>query len=160
MDKREVLSRLDLKSVFDDAAKSLCTEQLADSNVPLLVSDLVEIQSYKTDSIGILMGEYFRGSLIQACKQKVTQADLSRDFRLNSQGLTALTRDPALVRVPEISASQAMVGVYEWQNNKLVLMLRQVSLENSTVTKLVTKELTWRCENSALGRTRFTSQVR
>ena len=160
MDKREVLSRLDLKSVFDEAAKSLCNGDVADPNVPLLVSDLVEIQSYKTDSIGILMGEYFRGSLIQACKQKVTQADLSRDFKLNSQGLTALTRDPALVRAPEIPATQAMVGVYDWQNNKLVLMLREVTLENSSVKKLVTKEITWRCESSALGGGRFTSQIR
>ena len=159
MDKREVLSRLDLKSVFDDAAKSLCSEDVADTSVPLLVSDLVEIQSYKTDSIGILMGEYFRGSLIKACKQKITQADLSRDFKLNSQGLTALTRDPTLVRIPEISSNHAMVGIYDWQNNKLVLMLRQISLESSTVKQLVTKEITWRCENSALGTRRFTSQV-
>jgi hypothetical protein len=160
MDKRGVLSRLDLKSALDEAATSLCSEELADPSVPLLVPDLVEIQSYKPDSIGIFMGEYFRGSLTQACKQKVVQADLSRDFRLNNQGLSALTRDPALVRNPEISANQAMVGVYDWQNNKLVLMLKQINLENSTVKKSVVKEFTWRCENSALGTSRFTSELR
>jgi hypothetical protein len=160
MDKREIISRLDLKSVFDDAAKSLCSEENDDLSLPLLVSDLVEIQSYKTDSHGILMGEYFRGSLVQACKQKVIQADLSRDFKLTNQGLTALSRDPTKVRRSEISANHAMVGVYDWQNNKLVLMLKQVTLDNSTVKKLVTKEITWRCENSALGTSSFSSQVR
>lgn len=160
MDKREVVSRLDLKSVFNDAAKALCTEQTADTTLPLLVTDLVDIQTYQPDAIGLLMGEYFRGSLVQACPQKISQADLSKDFKLTSQGLTALTRDVALVRTPEISANQAMVGVYNWQNNKLVLMLKQVSLANSTVNKSVTKEITWGCDHNAFGAMRFTSQVK
>jgi hypothetical protein len=74
--------------------------------------------------------------------------------------LTALTRDASLVRTPEISANQAMVGVYNWQNNKMVLMLKQVNLTNSTVNKSVTKEIMWGCDHNAFGAMRFTSQVK
>jgi hypothetical protein len=160
MDRREILSRIDMKSVMDEAAKALCMSNVVDQALPLLAPDFVDIHTYKSDSVGLVMGEYFRAGLTGSCGHSVRQADLSKDFRLNSQGFTALTRNPSEVRSPEISAHHAMVGVYNWQENKLAFVLRQIAIETSTVQRVVTKEVFWRCETSHLGQQRLTWTLR
>lgn len=160
MDRREVLSRVDLKAVMDEAAKALCMPFTDEPSVPVLVPDFVDMQTYKPDAVGVLMGEYWRSSLARVCQQPIRQADLSRDFKLNAQGLTALTRDHTQVRVSEMPANHAMVGVYNWQDGKLALMFKQIAIDTSTVQRVVSKEVSWRCETNMVGSSRMTWSVR
>lgn len=160
MDRREILSRVDLRAVMDEAARGLCLPVSDEPSAPLLVPDFVDIQTYKPDSVGVVMGEYWRSSLSRVCQQPIRQADLSRDFKLTPQGLTALTRDHTQVRIPELPTIHAMVGVYNWQEGKLTLVFKQVAVDTSTVQRVVSKEISWRCDTNAVGATRMTWSVR
>ncbi len=131
-----------------------------ESAFPIVVPDVVDVQTLMPDSLGIAMGELLRNSVFRVCKLPVRQVELSQQFRLNPNGFMALTRDHAEVRERNISADTAMIGTYHLQSNKLTVVARRVALQESTITAVSNKEVTWKCERSLIGTTKFSWEIK
>lgn len=164
--KAEVISRIDTARLADLMAQDLCPltgeggVANFESSFPIVVPDVVDVQTLMPDSLGIAMGELLRNSVFRVCKLPVRQVELSQQFRLNPNGFMALTRDHAEVREQNIPADTAMIGTYHLQSNKLTVAARRVALQESTIIAVSSKEVTWKCERSLIGTTKFSWEIK
>lgn len=147
-----IVSRTDLKPVFDGIAASLCDgnsfcamQDPRAADPTLLVTDFVDIQSLKPYRGGILMGELMRGSLSTACCARILQGEFSMFFRLSENGLVALTRDPKSILTKEYRHSECVVGTYHYTTDKLYLFARRINIYTGVISKFVSREITFIC---------------
>ncbi len=159
----DVLARLDTRRLSDDMVAGLCPpapdpNALPQNNV-VVVPDLVDVQTLQANRLGKSMGELFRASIHKICKVPIRQVELSRQFKLNPDGLTALSRNHAEVRDTSFPASVAMVGTYHLQSDKLTLVGRRIDIETSTIQALSTVEASWRCDLPRHGAPVFSSRI-
>jgi hypothetical protein len=144
-------SRIDFQSLTDQVAAEFCLSEKGDieSTNPediILVPDYVEINSLETQSLGLILGEHLRVSLSKICNIPIRQVEMSKEFRLNSNGLTALTRDKNAISLPTVQAKTAIVGVYNLKPNNITLITKKINLQNSTVIKYSSKQVSWKCD--------------
>ena len=158
----DVLARLDTRRLSDEMVAGLCPV-VDDLRVPpieaVVVPDLVDVQTLQPNRLGKSMGELFRASIHKICRVPIRQVELSRNFRLNSQGLTALSRNDLEVRDPQFPASVAIIGTYHLQNEKLTLVGRRIDIETSTILAVSTVEAVWRCDLPTFGAPVFSSRI-
>jgi hypothetical protein len=167
---REILPRIDARKVIDELVVGICPSAPAfDSLLPLregegkdavVVPDFVDVHTLQPDRMGVALGDLFRASIFNICRVPIRQAELSRNFRLNPGGLTALTRNPAEVREKAFPASVAMIGTYNLDGNKLTLIARRVDVETATFMAVVSKEVSWSCQSATFGDNQLVIQVK
>ena len=150
----EILSRVDMKQVFQGMAADLCGESCkrtgsqkvaACSSPTLLITDFVDIHSLQPKKHGIVMGELMRSSLNHACNAKIVQAEFSENFTLSDKGLVAMSRDPKQARHADYPYSDYIVGTFSYSGNKLFLFVRKVDVTTGRVTKMASREITVGC---------------
>jgi hypothetical protein len=163
----QLLESTDLKPLFNDIARELCTEPCriegtnpstnsSDNNFKcsaandknsysVLVTDFVDIQSFIPASQGLLMGELMRGSLSSVCSTKITQVEFAKFFNLNEKGLVVLSRKVSEIKKDEYDQTEAIVGTYSYLNNKIVIFARKINVVTGKISRMVTREVDYNC---------------
>jgi hypothetical protein len=148
----------DLKDIFNGLAGELCEgacgpvaegvkKECAGRTV--LVTDFVDVQSYTPKKAGAFLGELMRSSLSGACRYKIVQAEFSEYFKLTDQGLTALTRNPKEIKNAEFPYSEAVVGTYQFNADKVYLFARRLNIHTGKISKMASREITLPCNGLA-----------
>ena len=162
----QLLEATDLKPLFNDIARELCTEPCppeggsspsdkADksrcsaesdkNNYSILITDFVDIQTFTPASQGLLMGELMRGSLSSICSTKITQVEFAKFFNLNEKGLVVLSRKVSEIKNDEYDQTEAIVGTYSYLNNKIVIFARKINVITGKISRMVTREVDYNC---------------
>ncbi len=162
---RDILPHIDTRQVVDELVAGICPpassfDEFLQRRDAVVVPDFVDVQTLQPDRMGVALGDIFRASIFNLCKVPLRQAELSRNFRLNPGGLTALTRNPNELRERDFPASVAMIGTYNLDGNKLILVARRVDLESATFLAVASKEVSWSCESPSFGDNRLVFKVR
>mgnify|MGYP006287061873 FL=1 len=89
------------------------------------------------------------------CRLPIRQVDLSRDLKLNRDGMVALTREASQAKQQEFKAQNAYIVTYNPQPTKLTLVARNVALDTATIVGISTKEVSWTCTTTPGGATNF-----
>ena len=168
----QLLESTDLKPLFNDIARELCTEPCVTDGTPLptdkpdnssrclaaneknsysvLVTDFVDIQSFTPASQGLLMGELMRGSLSSVCSTKITQVEFAKFFNLNEKGLVVLSRKVSEIKKDEYDQTEAIVGTYSYLNNKVVIFARKINVVSGKISRMVTREIDYNCAGGSV----------
>lgn len=170
----QLLESTDLKPLFNDIARELCTEPCTiagdilpsdpsappkcstpndKSNYSILITDFVDIQSFTPASQGLLMGELMRGSLSSVCGTKITQVEFAKFFNLNEKGLVVLSRKVSEIKKDEYDQTEAIVGTYSYLNNKVVVFARKINVVTGKISRMVTRELDYNCAGGSISYT-------
>lgn len=161
---RDLLSQIDTRELMNGLVEGLCpprsasTSSLQNQDV-LIVPDVVDVHSLQPDRLGVALGEILRASIFKICQIPIRQVELSREFRLSSDGLMALSRNPKEVRQPAFQASTAIIGTYHIDGSKLILVGRRVDIESSTYLAVTTKEISLTCESSYSGQKKMIYKI-
>lgn len=157
----DIVAKIDGRQLMDELAVGLCPPTYEESkygqkkqNV-VIIPDFVDINSLQPERIGVVLGEVFRASIFNKCKTPIRQVELARDFKLNSNGLMALSRNKEEVRQPAFDASTAILGTYDINRNKLTIIARTVDIESSTYLAISSKEVSWICQDPVFGRAKI-----
>ncbi|MBJ6752408.1 FlgO family outer membrane protein [Geomonas anaerohicana] len=160
-----LLDATDMKTLFHDMALELCTDKCADrqscapascqnetgGRATVMVTDFADLQSLVPSQSGMLMGELMRGGLNSVCCYKIVQAEFAKYFKLSENGLVVLTRRATEVKKNEYQQPEAVVGTYTYlSNNKVLVFARKMDTETGTISKMVTRELTYSCGGSSV----------
>ena len=168
-----LLDSTDLKALFEDIAAELCVDSCSDcaTRVPdgngvrtncvnldeinrqtVIVTDFADIQTYKPEQSGILMGELMRAALTKVCCYKLIQAEFAKYFKLSENGLVVLTRNINEIKQDEYSQSEVIVGTYNYSHdynymatNKVTIFVRRINTQTGKISKVVTRELDYSC---------------
>jgi hypothetical protein len=108
-----------------------------------MVADFVDLQSYTPYRSGKLMGELMRTSVNKVCRYSVVQAELASYFRLSDKGLTALTRDPNLLKSSQFPYGECIIGTYNVTPEKLIIFAKKVNTRTGKISKSSTMEITF-----------------
>ena len=169
-----LLDSTELKPVFSDIARDLCTETCSDCSEQVkegetirpkcangdmngrptvLVTDFADIQSFLPNQSGLLMGELMRGSLNSRCCNRIVQAEFAQYFKLSENGLRVLTRNANEIKKDEYSQSDVIVGTYSYlDSNKVLIFVRKINTGTGIISRMVTREINYTCgARSVLG---------
>jgi hypothetical protein len=164
MTQDDAFNAIDSRKLTAEIARELCLapgQELASANSPaLVIPDLVNLQTFRPEALGIGLGEVLRANIFNICKVPVRQVELARSFKLDPDGLVALSRDLNQVKDKTIPAQSAIIGTYNLQRNKMTVVVRKLSLESSLVESIVTKEVRWRCASPGFGRPSFSYTIK
>lgn len=156
----EIYSRIDTRALMGSLVTDLCPvskvsllEELREH--PVIVPDVLNVQSLQPENLGLALGELLRSSISNVCQTKIRQVDLSRDLQLNQRGIVALTREAAKARNKELDSQYAFIVTYNAQPTKLTLVARNVDLASATIVSVSTKEVTWSCKPASDGSKKF-----
>ena len=94
------------------------------------------------------------------CMRPIRQVELARNFKLNANGLMALSRNSNEVRQESFPARTAIIGTYNFEAAKLTLVARRVDIESATYLAVNSKEVTWSCEDPPVGEKRLVFKVK
>jgi hypothetical protein len=149
----EAISIINIQEITDSIAFQLCGTNEESNHYfrpdeIVIVPDFVDIKSFRPESNGLILGEKFRTSVNRICKVPIRQVELNKDFRLSEDGLTALTRDVQAIRNPKAVVKTALVGTYTFQYNTLNLIAKKISIDNSVITDIASREIKWKCNIS------------
>ncbi len=164
MTQDDAFNAVDSRKLTAEIARELCVapgQELVSPNSPaLVIPDLVNLQTFRPEALGIGLGEVLRANVFNICKVPVRQVELARSFKLDPDGLVALSRDLNQVKDKNIPAQSAIIGTYNLQRNKMTVVVRKISLESSLVESIVTKEVRWRCASPGFGRPSFSYTIK
>jgi len=167
----QLLESTDLKPLFNDIARELCTEPCVAEggtvsekgpkcppandakSYSILITDFVDIQSFTPASQGLLMGELMRGSLSSICSTKITQVEFAKFFNLNEKGLVVLSRKVSEIKKDEYDQTEAIVGTYSYLNNKIVIFARKINVVSGKISRMVTREIDYNCAGGVVSYT-------
>jgi hypothetical protein len=157
-----ILSRIDLKQMMDEVSAEVCLPAggIAPDHYrsphPLLVPDVVDVQSYQPNAFGLAASEIFRESLHRNCRTPIKQVEMARDFSLTPGGLMALSRDSGMLREQSAALPVAMVATYSLAPDRLTVVARAVRITDSVITHMASREVQWRCTPLLTGETDIT----
>jgi hypothetical protein len=153
----KILSRVDVRAMVDQLAADLCNVSSGEppsyyrAVLPLLVPDAVEVHSYQPNEFGMSVSELFRESINKRCQTPVKQVEMARNFNLNQNGLVALSRNNADLRETSVALPTAMVATYDISPDKLIVIARAIRIEDSVITRITSREVSWRCSATFSG---------
>ncbi|BBD77591.1 FlgO family outer membrane protein [Hydrogenophilus thermoluteolus] len=128
-----------------DAAQ-LCGCQGLACTTPVVITDFVAVDDYRSQRLGKRLGEEFRLAWQQRCQRPVRTVELAADFRLDETGLRALTRDVAQLMTTTTADPLAFVGTYRLEGTERIrYFIRQVHLPTQTTTTMAGGYLPRRC---------------
>jgi hypothetical protein len=171
----QLLESTDLKPLFNDIARELCSEPcvtengsplpmgkfdqnsgcagMKENNYSILITDFVDIQSFTPATQGLLMGELMRSSLSSVCSKKITQVEFAKFFNLNEKGLVVLSRKVSEIKNDEYDQTEAIVGTYSYLSNKIVIFARRINVVTGKISRMVTREIDYNCAGGAVSYT-------
>jgi hypothetical protein len=171
----QLLESTDLKPLFNEIARELCTEPCVSeveaissgtsekeprcssannkNEYSVLITDFVDIQSFTPASQGLLMGELMRGSLSSVCSTKITQVEFAKFFNLNEKGLVVLSRKVSEIKKDEYDQTEAIVGTYSYLTNKIVIFARKINVVTGKISRMVTREVDYNCAGGSVSYT-------
>lgn len=154
-----ILSRVDVRQMMDEISAEICHPSGSsapdhyDSAYPLLVPDVVDVQTYQPHAFGLAASEIFRESLHRNCRTPIKQVEMARDFSLTQEGLMALSRDSSVLREQATALPVAMVATYSLGPDRLTVVARAVRITDSVITHMASREVQWRCMPTLTGET-------
>lgn len=165
LSRADIYSRIDTRRLIDEVVKGLCKPTLAkdaanfNPDDAVLIPDVLDVQTLRPEMLGLALGELFRSSVSNICQLPIRQVDLSKELKLNRDGMVALTREATKARDQEFKAQNAYIVTYNAQPSKLTLVARNVTLDTATIVGISTKEVTWSCTTSVSGATQFNWKI-
>lgn len=160
--RADVVSKLDLRALIDTATEGLCAdaaEWMRDPPIPLVVPDVVDVQTLEPGNIGVALGELMRSRVFDICRTPVRQIDLSGKIRLSDLGVTMLSRSVAVDQSTKFPAETAIIGAYNVERGRLTLTVRRIRIEDSTIQNIRSTTLSYACMQPAIGRAQVTQAV-
>jgi len=161
----EAIARVDMRRLLSEAARSICAkpvdpkDALVQAPTAYVVPDMVDIQTYVPSKLGISMGELLRSSIFNICKVPVRQVEVSSAIKFDSSGMVILSRDLDQLKQKAFPAETAVIGTYHLQSNRLTVVVRRVSLDNSLISAIATREARWRCASPGFGTPSFSVSI-
>lgn len=156
-----LLDATELKKLFEGIAAEMCqdacpggvrgacADRAESGRETVIVTDFADLQTFLPNKSGLLMGELMRGSLNKVCGYRIKQAEFGSFFKLSDNGLLVLTRKVNEIKDDEFTRRDAVVGTYNYLNNgKIVVFARTVDTRTGTVTTMVTRELSYDCNDN------------
>ena len=152
----QLLQATNLKDVFNEVATGLCAAPKGIAKAcgeggdsyqrkTVLVTDLVDLQTFVPNSQGLLMGELMRGSLNDVCCYKIIQAEFGKFFDLSEKGLVVLTRRAEDIKSDAYPRPEVIAGTYSFLNNKIVIFVRSIDTSTGSISRMVTREIDYDC---------------
>jgi len=164
IDQPELVGQLDLRLLSQQLSQGLCPAEATDaqqgSSVLLVVADPVDVQTFVPGHLGRALGDVYRAAVFQQCRVPIRQVELGKDFSLTQQGITALTRNLRDVRGTSFQAKEALITTFSMSRNKAYFVSRRIDLAQSAITAVNSKEVTWQCEQSFMGKTSVRTTIR
>ena len=160
--RSDVVSKLDLRGLVQATSIGICDDfddSIGNTPIPLVVPDVVDVQTLLPGTIGVALGELMRTAVFDECKLPVRQIDISGKIRLNDDGVTMLSRGLADGQERKISAAAAIIGAYSLERGRLTLTVRRLRIEDSTIQKITTRTLTYACRKPPVGRAKFRQEL-
>jgi hypothetical protein len=96
------------------------------------------------------MGDLMRAYLMKNCCRAVIQAEVGKDIRINDKGTVSLTRQPNQLMKSELDIREIVIGTYHNFNDKLVINVKIIDIQNQAIKQSVVKELKFTCSNQML----------
>jgi hypothetical protein len=161
--EQDLLGQIDARGLALLLSEGLCP--VPDDTAPegdagtLVVADPVDVQNYLPGHLGRAFGDVFRSAVYQRCKLPIQQVELSRDFSLTPNGITALTRDLRNVR-GEFRARVALVTTYSLTRNRVYFVARRLDVATGAITAMSTREVSWQCDKNLMGDSRLQTLIR
>jgi hypothetical protein len=161
--EQDLLGQIDARGLAELLSDGLCPvpdETAQDGDIgTLVVADPVDVQSYLPGHLGRAFGDVFRAAIYERCKLPIQQVELSRDFSLTPNGITALTRDLRNVRA-EFKARVALVTTYSLAKNRVYFVARRLDVATGAITAMSTREVSWQCNRNLMGDSRLQTHIR
>ena len=161
----EAVARIDIRRLLSEATKEICAPALDPDETGLkplaayVVPDMVDIQTYTPAALGISMGELLRANVFNLCKVPVRQVEVSSAIKFDSSGMVILSRDLDQLKQKAFPTETAVIGTYHLQRNRLTVVVRRVSLDNSLISAISTREARWRCASPGFGTPSFSVSI-
>lgn len=151
----EILGHIDSRLLAVQLSEGLCppVDEIRIDVAPtfLVVPDPVDVHSYHPQHLGRAFGEIFRTAIFQRCNVPIRQMELSKDFSLTQQGITALTRDFRDVRNGHFYARDAIITTYSLFPSRIVFVARRLDIAEAAIVAMSTREVSWSCEKGLVG---------
>lgn len=155
----EIVGRINATSLANQLVSGLCPTGGGEF-VPLVVADPVDVQNYLPGKLGRAFGDIFRSALFKACGIPIRQVELSKDFGLSGDGITALTRNLSDVRGESFRAKDAVITTYSSNAATIYFVSRRIDVSTGSIHAMSTREVSWQCEQDLLGSTKIKTNIR
>lgn len=149
----KIIPELKLQTIFEEIAKELkskCHNGRCNGSSTTIITDFVDIKTLTPRRSGMLMSELMKSSINKIYGDNIIQAEFSQYFTLNNSGLVVLTRDVKKIQEQRLPFSEAIVGTYNYTNNKLYIFVRKINIYTGKITSMVTKEINFSCVNGLM----------
>lgn len=160
----DLLGGVDTRELAGLLAEGLCPAPdpvVAGGEAALLVvADPVDVHSFQPGPLGRAFGEVFRSAVLRQCRVPLRQVELSREFHLGAQGMTALTRDLRGVSQPQFAAREALITTYSVQRQRVVFVARRVDIASGAIAAMNARELSWQCRTDLRGQPGVQATIR
>ena len=160
--RNNVVPKIDLFEFVNTSMQGICDDAASwarDPPVPVLVPDVVDIQTLEPGSLGISLGELIRTKTLNYCKVPVRQVEASQQVRLNETGLTILSRNLQGGQSKTLAGDMAIIGTYTIERGRLTLTLRRLRMEDSTIEAIRSTSVSWACMKPPFRRPKFQQQI-
>ncbi len=164
LSREDAVGRINMRQLLAEVSKDICAApaELADAagtQSAYIIPDMVDVQSYVPGVLGISMGELLRASVFNVCNVPVRQVEVSSAIKFDANGMVILSRDLNQLRQRAFPAETAVIGTYHLQRNKLTIVVRRVSLDNSLISAIATREARWSCSSPGFGSPSFSTSI-
>lgn len=123
---------------FNDIANKFCPFI---KRKTVVVTDLVDLQTFLPKKEGLFLSEYLKSSLINVCKSKIVQVEFSKHFKMSNKGLRILTRNISELKKKSINTPLIITGTYKKTEDKVILFIRLINYKTGKIEKFVSKEI-------------------
>lgn len=147
----DLLGGVDTRELAGLLAQGLCPDEDTAEAALLVVADPVDVHSFQPGPLGRAFGEVLRSAVMRQCRVPLRQVELSREFHLGAQGVTALTRDLRGVSQPQFQAREALVTTYSVQRQRVVFVARRLDIASGAIKAMNARELNWQCTTDLRG---------
>ena len=118
----------------------------------LVVPNFVDSQTLRGETeLSFLLTEALKDKLVARHSYTIKEVELSKVFKLGSEGLKVLTRDVNSIKTTKLKKIRyAVVGTYTLTKNQLYLFLKLINLKNGNVlaTSTVSTDKTQEIQNA------------
>ena len=164
MSREDALGRINMRQLLAEVSKEICATAAppadgAGASSAYIIPDMVDVQNYVPGALGISMGELLRASVFNVCNVPVRQVEVSSAIKFDASGMVILSRDLNQLRQRAFPAETAVIGTYHLQRNKLTVVVRRVSLDDSLISAIATREARWICTSPGFGSPSFSTSI-
>lgn len=126
---------------LDEHLREIASELCSKSDHAIIIPDFLEIQTFSTGKIGLLLGEVMRSYYSQECKNEIIQVEFPKHFKLSQDGVISLSRNPEELKKQEHKTLEAIIGTYSYTDNNLRIFVRKIDTENGNILKMTSRDI-------------------